>query len=161
MHKSLAVHVIGGGLAGSEAAWQLVSLGVPVVLHEMRPVRSTAAHRTDGLAELVCSNSFRADDWRGNAVGLLHEDVRFETVDVTFGPGDLFVFYTDGITEAEDPSGADFGRERLAATVRSVAGQPAEAVVSAVHAAVGAFRGSGPDGDDATVIVVRVPPSSA
>jgi serine phosphatase RsbU (regulator of sigma subunit) len=97
----------------------------------------------------------------GPAVGLLHEDVRFETVDVTFGPGDLFVFYTDGITEAEDPSGADFGRERLAATVRSVAGQPAEAVVSAVHAAVGAFRGSGPDGDDATVIVVRVPPSSA
>jgi methylenetetrahydrofolate--tRNA-(uracil-5-)-methyltransferase len=76
MHKSLAVHVIGGGLAGSEAAWQLVSLGVPVVLHEMRPVRSTAAHRTDGLAELVCSNSFRADDWRGNAVGLLHEEMR-------------------------------------------------------------------------------------
>ena len=70
--------------------------------------------------------------------------MRFETVEVRFEPGDLFVFYTDGITEAEDPSGADFGRERLAATVRAVAGQPAEAVVSAVHGAVDAFRGSGP-----------------
>ena len=70
------VHVIGGGLAGSEAAWQLVSRGVPVVLHEMRPVRMTEAHKTDGLAELVCSNSFRADDWQANAVGLLHEEMR-------------------------------------------------------------------------------------
>jgi sigma-B regulation protein RsbU (phosphoserine phosphatase) len=91
-------------------------------------------------------------------VGLLHEAVRFETIEVRFDPGDLFVFYTDGITEAEDPSGVDFGRERLAATVRSVAGQKAEAVVSAVHGAVDAFRGSSPHGDDATVIVVRVPP---
>jgi sigma-B regulation protein RsbU (phosphoserine phosphatase) len=95
----------------------------------------------------------------GPAVGLLHEDVRFETIDVAFDPGDVFVFYTDGITEAEDPSGLDFGRERLAATVRSVAGQPAEAVVSAVHGAVDAFRGSSPHGDDATVIAVRVPPA--
>ena len=92
----------------------------------------------------------------GPAVGLLHEDVRFETVEVPFAPGDVFVFYTDGITEAEDPSGADFGRERLAATVRSCAGQSAEAVVSALHGAVDAFRGSAPRGDDATVIVVRV-----
>jgi methylenetetrahydrofolate--tRNA-(uracil-5-)-methyltransferase len=53
------VHVVGGGLAGSEAAWQVATLGVPVVLHEMRPVRSTAAHKTASLAELVCSNSFR------------------------------------------------------------------------------------------------------
>ena len=57
------VHVIGGGLAGSEAAWQIAQAGVPVVLHEMRPVRGTDAHQTDGLAELVCSNSFRSDDW--------------------------------------------------------------------------------------------------
>src|SRR3990167_1468349 len=70
------VHIVGGGLAGSEAAWQVAQAGVPVVLHEMRPVRGTDAHQTDGLAELVCSNSFRADDWTGNAVGLLHADMR-------------------------------------------------------------------------------------
>jgi methylenetetrahydrofolate--tRNA-(uracil-5-)-methyltransferase len=70
------VHVIGGGLAGSEASWQLAQAGVPVVLHEMRPVRSTPAHKTDGLAELVCSNSFRSDDAQHNAVGLLHEEMR-------------------------------------------------------------------------------------
>ncbi len=68
--------MIGGGLAGSEAAWQLARRGVPVVLHEMRPRRKTPAHATDRLAELVCSNSFRSDDWRGNAVGLLHEEMR-------------------------------------------------------------------------------------
>src|SRR5690242_9027249 len=70
------VHIIGGGLAGSEAAWQLVSRGVPVVLHEMRPVRGTAAHKTASLAELVCSNSFRSDDAATNAVGLLHAEMR-------------------------------------------------------------------------------------
>jgi len=70
------VHVIGGGLAGSEAAWQIAGQGVPVVLHEMRPVRMTEAHKTEGLAELVCSNSFRSDDWEHNAVGLLHEEMR-------------------------------------------------------------------------------------
>lgn len=70
------IHIIGGGLAGSEAAWQAVSAGVPVVLHEMRPVRGTEAHKTDGLAELVCSNSFRSDDVETNAVGLLHEEMR-------------------------------------------------------------------------------------
>ncbi|MBT5414397.1 MAG: methylenetetrahydrofolate--tRNA-(uracil(54)-C(5))-methyltransferase (FADH(2)-oxidizing) TrmFO [Rhodospirillaceae bacterium] len=70
------VHVVGGGLAGSEAAWQLARAGVPVVLHEMRPVRGTEAHRTDGLAELVCSNSLRSDDAEGNAVGVLHEELR-------------------------------------------------------------------------------------
>jgi methylenetetrahydrofolate--tRNA-(uracil-5-)-methyltransferase len=70
------IHVIGGGLAGSEAAWQIARAGVPVVLHEMRPLRSTEAHRTDGLAELVCSNSFRSDDMEHNAVGLLHEEMR-------------------------------------------------------------------------------------
>ncbi|MFG1395820.1 methylenetetrahydrofolate--tRNA-(uracil(54)-C(5))-methyltransferase (FADH(2)-oxidizing) TrmFO [Roseixanthobacter pseudopolyaromaticivorans] len=71
-----AVHVIGGGLAGSEAAWQLATRGVPVVLHEMRPVRTTEAHHTQALAELVCSNSFRSDDPNGNAVGVLHAEMR-------------------------------------------------------------------------------------
>ncbi|NBX65435.1 MAG: methylenetetrahydrofolate--tRNA-(uracil(54)-C(5))-methyltransferase (FADH(2)-oxidizing) TrmFO [Proteobacteria bacterium] len=70
------VHVIGAGLAGSEAAWQIAQAGVPVVLHEMRPVRMTDAHKTDGCAELVCSNSFRSDDAQNNAVGLLHEEMR-------------------------------------------------------------------------------------
>ncbi len=70
------IHIIGGGLAGSEAAWQIAALGVPVVLHEMRPVRRTDAHQTDRLAELVCSNSFRSDDADHNAVGLLHEEMR-------------------------------------------------------------------------------------
>ena len=70
------VHVIGGGLAGSEAAWQIARAGVPVVVHEMRPERGTEAHLTDGLAELVCSNSFRSDDAANNAVGLLHEEMR-------------------------------------------------------------------------------------
>ncbi len=70
------VHVVGGGLAGSEAAWQIAEAGAPVVLHEMRPERGTPAHQTDALAELVCSNSFRSDDAEGNAVGLLHEEMR-------------------------------------------------------------------------------------
>src|SRR5258708_38087183 len=71
-----AVQSIGGGLAGSEAAWQIARAGVPVVLDEMRPVRGTAAHVTDSVAELVCSNSFRSDDTENNAVGLLHEEMR-------------------------------------------------------------------------------------
>src|SRR5262247_499874 len=71
-----AVHVVGGGLAGSEAAWQIAARGVPVVLHEMRPLRTTAAHKSAALAELVCSNSFRSDDKELNAVGLLHEEMR-------------------------------------------------------------------------------------
>ena len=70
------IHVVGGGLAGSEAAWQIANAGVPVILHEMRPVRGTDAHQTDSLAELVCSNSFRSDDWENNAVGLLHAEMR-------------------------------------------------------------------------------------
>ncbi len=70
------VHVVGGGLAGSEATWQLVQQGIPVVLHEMRPTRGTDAHITENLAELVCSNSFRSDDAENNAVGLLHKEMR-------------------------------------------------------------------------------------
>src|SRR5436309_3210244 len=70
------IHIIGAGLAGSEAAWQVANAGIRVVLHEMRPYRMTEAHRTDGLAELVCSNSFRSDDAANNAVGLLHAEMR-------------------------------------------------------------------------------------
>jgi methylenetetrahydrofolate--tRNA-(uracil-5-)-methyltransferase len=76
MTQMKPIHVIGGGLAGSEAAWQIARAGVSVVLHEMRPVRMTEAHKTERLAELVCSNSFRSDDWDTNAVGLLHEEMR-------------------------------------------------------------------------------------
>src|SRR5919112_6560976 len=70
------IHIIGGGLAGSEAAWQAANTGAKVILHEMRPQRMTEAHLTQGLAELVCSNSFRSDDHEHNAVGLLHEEMR-------------------------------------------------------------------------------------
>lgn len=71
-----SVHIIGGGLAGSEAAWQCAEMGVPVILYEMRPQRGTEVHKTDHLAELVCSNSFRSDDHTANAVGVLHEEMR-------------------------------------------------------------------------------------
>src|SRR5712675_2245432 len=74
--SSEPVHIVGAGLAGSEAAWQLANAGVRIVLHEMRPHRMTEAHRTEGLAELVCSNSFRSDDAANNAVGLLHAEMR-------------------------------------------------------------------------------------
>jgi methylenetetrahydrofolate--tRNA-(uracil-5-)-methyltransferase len=70
------VHVIGGGLAGCEAAWQLARAGVPAIVHEMRPAATTPAHRTGRLAELVCSNSFRSDDAEASAVGLLHAEMR-------------------------------------------------------------------------------------
>src|SRR5436305_140201 len=69
-------HIVGGGLAGSESAWQIAARGLPVVIHEMRSVRMTAAHKTAAFAELVCSNSFRSDDREHNAVGLLHEEMR-------------------------------------------------------------------------------------
>ncbi len=74
--KISPVHIIGGGLAGSEAAWQCANMGVPVVIHEMRPIRKTEAHETENMAELVCSNSFRSDDKDYNAVGVLHEEMR-------------------------------------------------------------------------------------
>ena len=76
MTETKTVHIVGGGLAGSEAAWQLAQQGIKVILHEMRPVEMTAAHETEGLAELVCSNSFRSDNAENNAVGLLHEEMR-------------------------------------------------------------------------------------
>jgi methylenetetrahydrofolate--tRNA-(uracil-5-)-methyltransferase len=71
-----AIHVIGGGLAGCEAAWQIAQVGAKAVLHEMRPKRGTDAHQTDRLAELVCSNSFRSDDAENNAVGVIHREMR-------------------------------------------------------------------------------------
>jgi methylenetetrahydrofolate--tRNA-(uracil-5-)-methyltransferase len=76
MSLAKPIHVIGGGLAGAEAAWSIAKAGVPAVVHEMRPLRMTPAHKTSALAELVCSNSFRSDDWEANAVGLLHEEMR-------------------------------------------------------------------------------------
>jgi methylenetetrahydrofolate--tRNA-(uracil-5-)-methyltransferase len=76
MRNLRPIHVIGGGLAGSEAAWQIACQGVPVVLHEMRPGRSTPVHKTEQFAELVCSNSFRSDDAQASAIGLLHEEMR-------------------------------------------------------------------------------------
>jgi methylenetetrahydrofolate--tRNA-(uracil-5-)-methyltransferase len=76
LNRTNAIHIVGGGLAGSEAAWQAAHAGASVVLHEMRPLRMTEAHRTDHLAELVCSNSLRSDDAENNAVGLLHEEMR-------------------------------------------------------------------------------------
>ncbi len=108
---NVPVHVIGGGMAGSEAAWQIARAGLPVILHEMRPHRTTDAHQTDGLAELVCSNSFRSDDWENNAVGLLHEEMRrcnslimqiAETTKVPAGSA-LAVdreMFSEGVTEA-------------------------------------------------------------
>ena len=74
MTKTL--HIVGGGMAGCEAAWQAVNAGVQVVLHEMRPKVETFAHKTGQLAEMVCSNSFRSDDHTANAVGLLHWEMR-------------------------------------------------------------------------------------
>ena len=72
----LKAKVIGGGLAGSEASWQLAEQGIKVTLYDMKPVKYSPAHKTEGFAELVCSNSFRSDDYNNNAVGLLHQEMR-------------------------------------------------------------------------------------
>ncbi len=110
------VHVIGGGLAGSEAAWQLARHGVPVTLHEMRPMRSTAAHRGPGLAELVCSNSLRSDDAEANAVGLLHEEMR--------RAGSLILAAADA-TRVPAGSALAVDREAFSAAVEdALAGEP-------------------------------------
>lgn len=71
-----SIHIIGGGLAGCEAAWQIAERGIPVILHEMKPVKFSPAHKNQDLAELVCSNSLRSDDYEHNAVGLMHEEMR-------------------------------------------------------------------------------------
>jgi methylenetetrahydrofolate--tRNA-(uracil-5-)-methyltransferase len=109
------IHIIGGGLAGSEAAWQAAARGVAVTIHEMRPVRATAVHKTDGLAELVCSNSFRGDKL-DNAVGLLKEEMR--------RLGSLVMRAADG---ARVPAGAALAvdRERFSADVtQAIASHP-------------------------------------
>jgi methylenetetrahydrofolate--tRNA-(uracil-5-)-methyltransferase len=108
------VHVIGGGLAGSEAAWQAAQAGVPVVLHEMRPVRGTDAHQTDRLAELVCSNSFRADDWTGNAVGLLHHEMR-RLDSIILAAGDAHQVPAGGALAVDRDGFAEAVTERLEA----------------------------------------------
>jgi methylenetetrahydrofolate--tRNA-(uracil-5-)-methyltransferase len=119
------LHVIGGGLAGSEAAWQAACLGIPVVLHEMRPVRETPAHHTDGLAELVCSNSFRSDDAESNAVGVLHAEMRLAN-SLVMSSGDANqvpaggalavdrVGFSDAVTRAiENHPGIEIRREEV------------------------------------------------
>ena len=116
----MPIRIVGGGLAGSEAAWQAASLGVPVVLHEMRPVRRTAVHKTDALAELVCSNSFRGDKL-DNAVGLLKEEMR--------RLGSLVMRVAE---EARVPAGAALAvdRERFAQLMtEAVAGHPLITIV--------------------------------
>jgi methylenetetrahydrofolate--tRNA-(uracil-5-)-methyltransferase len=115
------IHVIGGGLAGSEAAWQIAIRGVPVVLHEMRPERPTAVHKTGGFAELVCSNSFRSDDHEHNAVGLLHEEMR--------RLGSLVMCCAD---TNQVPAGGALAVDRdgfSAAITAALAGQPAIEIV--------------------------------
>ena len=116
----MAIRIVGGGLAGSEAAWQAASAGVPVILHEMRPVRPTAVHKTDALAELVCSNSFRGDKL-DNAVGLLKEEMR--------RLGSLVMRVAE---EARVPAGAALAvdRERFAQLMTgAVAGHPLITIV--------------------------------
>ena len=74
--KDKTIHVIGAGLAGCEAAWQIARRGIGVVLHEMKPQKYSPAHKNADFAELVCSNSLRSDDYLHNAVGLMHEEMR-------------------------------------------------------------------------------------
>ena len=140
----MPIHVIGGGLAGSEAAWQAASAGVSVVLHEMRPTRPTAVHKTGRLAELVCSNSFRGDKL-DNAVGLLKEEMR--------RLGSLIMRAAD---EARVPAGAALAvdRERFSeAVTREIAGHPLIAIVRGEVAQV-------PDHVDGPVIIATGPLTS-
>jgi len=138
------IHIIGGGLAGSEAAWQAASLGAPVTVHEMRPVRPTAVHKTDRFAELVCSNSFRGDKL-DNAVGLLKEEMR--------RLGSLVMRAADA---ARVPAGAALAvdRERFADEVtRAVSSHPSITVVREEVSRV-------PPGLDGPVIVATGPLTS-
>jgi serine phosphatase RsbU (regulator of sigma subunit) len=125
------------------------------------PARGELVHANAGHPPGLHLRATGAAEWlitEGPAVGLLHEDVRFETAERAFGPGDLFVFYTDGITEAEDARGSEFGRERIATAARGKS--TAADAVAAVHAAATAFRSGAPPADDATVIAVRIPAGS-
>ena len=108
------IHVIGAGLAGSEAAWAIARAGVPVVLHEMRPHRMTEAHKTDACAELVCSNSFRSDDAETNAVGLLHAELR-RAGSLILSAGDLHKLPAGGALAVDRDGFAAEVTRRLAA----------------------------------------------
>jgi methylenetetrahydrofolate--tRNA-(uracil-5-)-methyltransferase len=143
------VHVIGGGLAGSEAAWQLARRGVPVVLREMRPVRATAAHRGGGLAELVCSNSLRSDDAEGNAVGLLHEEMR--------RAGSLILEAADA---TRVPAGSALAVHREAFSARVEAALAAEPLVSIVREEVAALPPREAPSDWDSVILATGPLTS-
>jgi sigma-B regulation protein RsbU (phosphoserine phosphatase) len=130
-----------------------------LVLAVFDPSRALVVHANAGHPPVLRLRADGGLEWlsaEGPAVGLLHEDVRFETAELPVAPGDVFVFYTDGITEAEDEAGSEFGRDRLAAAARGASGSSA-GVVAAVHAAAAGFRGAAPCADDATVIAVRVP----
>ncbi len=151
------VHVVGGGLAGSEAAWQIARAGVPVVLHEMRPERGTEAHVTDGLAELVCSNSFRSDDAAKNAIGLLHEEMRragsliMAQADANKVPAGSAlavdrVAFSDAVTAALEAEPAiEIAREEIAGpppadwdnTIVATGPLTSEALAGAIHALTG------------------------
>jgi sigma-B regulation protein RsbU (phosphoserine phosphatase) len=123
------------------------------------PARGVLVHANAGHPPLLCLRASGAALWlqaEGPAVGLLHESVRFDTAELRCEPGDVFVFYTDGITETEDAAGAEFGRERIAEAARAANGSAA-AVVTAVHAAADTFRAGAARSDDATVIAVRIP----
>jgi methylenetetrahydrofolate--tRNA-(uracil-5-)-methyltransferase len=144
--SSQTVHIIGGGLAGSEAAWQVAERGVRVILHEMRPTRMTEAHRTDGLAELVCSNSFRSDDAANNAVGLLHAEMR--------KLGSLIMRSADA---NQVPAGGALAVDRegfSAAVTRAIEGHPR------IEISRGEVKGL-PPADWANVIVATGPLTSA
>jgi methylenetetrahydrofolate--tRNA-(uracil-5-)-methyltransferase len=123
------IHVIGGGLAGCEAAWQIAKAGVPAVLHEMRPQRGTEAHRTERLAELVCSNSFRSDDAENNAVGVIHREMRamdsliMASADAHQVPaGGALAVDRDGFSAAVEA--AILARPEIAVSREEVAGLP-------------------------------------
>ncbi|MGE0595229.1 MAG: methylenetetrahydrofolate--tRNA-(uracil(54)-C(5))-methyltransferase (FADH(2)-oxidizing) TrmFO [Hyphomonadaceae bacterium] len=128
MTKLHPVDVVGGGLAGSEAAWALAQAGVPVRLHEMRPVRMTDAHHTGKFAELVCSNSFRSDDWEGNAVGLLHAEMR--------RAGSLVM---QAAAEAQVPAGSALAVDRDVFSAAVTAAIEAHPLIEIVRAEVGAL----------------------
>ena len=139
------IHIIGGGLAGSEAAWQAAQAGAQVVLHEMRPVRGTDAHQTGSLAELVCSNSFRADDAEANAVGLLHAEMR--------ALGSLIMSCADA---HQTPAGGALAVDRdgfAAAVTRAIEAHPAIALERGEVAGL-------PPADWASVIVATGPLTS-
>jgi methylenetetrahydrofolate--tRNA-(uracil-5-)-methyltransferase len=139
------IHVIGGGLAGSEAAWQVARTGVPVVLHEMRPARMTEAHQTAALAELVCSNSFRSDDAEYNAVGLLHEEMR--------RAGSLILACAD---RTRLPAGGALAMDRHAFSAAATAALEAEPLVEIARAEMAGL----PPADWDSVIVATGPLTS-